>query len=207
MVYGYIEYVGRYDFSFPETHPSTSFHARAAQAELIVSQSLLRIQIPHLQSPAGHQSPRGQFSFPAHGKVPEGPLPSASMPLLTTCTTTLLAFPSAACFWIPSPLYPNPVPFPATPLPPRHVQLVARTTAMFSHRLPPRPTDPLNLSARFPVNKEDTTRIAHHSILDHSHTLYSALLWELASRFSASRVLDLGRTQRAPPIGACPFRA
>jgi hypothetical protein len=153
------------------------------------------------------QSHRGQLSFPAHGKVPEGPLPSASLPLLTTCTTTLLAFPSAACFRTPSRLYPNPVPFPATPLPPRYVQLVARTTAMFSHRFTPRPTDPLNLSARFPVNKEDTTGIAHHSMLDHSRALYSALLRELASRFSASRAFHSGRTQRAPPIDAYPFRA
>jgi hypothetical protein len=87
------------------------------------------------------QSPQGQFSFPAHGKVPEGPLPSASLTLLATCTTTLPTFLSAACFRIPSPLYPNLVTFPATPLPPRHVQLVARTTTMFSHRLPPRPTE------------------------------------------------------------------
>jgi hypothetical protein len=56
----------------------------------------------------------------------------------------------------------------------RHIRPVARTVAMSSHRLPPRATDPLNLSGRFPAKEEAATGIAHHSILDHSRPLYSA---------------------------------
>jgi hypothetical protein len=115
-----------------------------------------------------HQSPQRQSSFPAHGKVPEGQLPSHSLLPLATRTTTPLAFPSAACFRTPSPLYPNSVPFPATPLPPRHIRPVARTIVTSSDRLPPRRTDPLILSARFPVKEEATTGIGHNYILDHS---------------------------------------
>jgi hypothetical protein len=90
--------------------------------------------------------------------------------------------------------------FPAKPLLPRYLRPVVRTMATLSA------TDPLSLLARFPVKEEAAIGIARNYILDNSHPLYSALLQELAVRFSDSRTLDSGRTQRAPPIGTYPFR-